>query len=314
MAAIKTVLIMGAGVMGAGIAQVFAAAGMKVFLLDQNDDFLAAAKNRIKTGLDTMLDAGFYTADHAHKVRTNISYITPAKLPECAPLADFALESASENHEVKKSIFAQLDQYCRPDCILASNTSASNIFEYINVSDPGRLMIVHWFNPPYLMKLVEIVKGPDTADDRVEAVREALIAAGKKPSVLNQYVPGFIVNRIANAICREAGYMVMQGWASGEDIDAAIQLISGVRYAFEGPLRLNDVLGWDLIRTGCHDVYASLCNDADTSALAEKLVADGTLGLKSGRGVYDYTDVDRDEYMKERAAKIIKMIKAAEEL
>lgn len=313
MAKIKTALIMGAGIMGAGIAQVFAAGDLKVCLLDQNEDLLDIARGRVEKGVATMVEAGFYDQEQVDKVWSNITYITPEKLPEYAPLADFALESASERHEVKQSIFAQLNEYCRPDCILASNTSASNIFEYIEVNDPSRLMIVHWFNPPYLMKLVEIVKGPHTSDENVSEIRDTLLALGKKPCVLNQYIPGFIGNRIANAICREAGYMVTQGWVSGEDIDMALQHTGGVRYAFEGPLRLNDILGWSLILTGCEDVYPSLCNDTH-SVLAESLVASGKLGLSTGSGVYDYSGVDVDAYMKERSAKIIKMIKAAEDL
>ena len=314
MSEINTILIMGAGVMGSAIATALAAADKQVILVDQNEEFLNKARNNVKSGTETMLEAGLYTQAQANCVRQNITYITAEMFPSHAARADLALESASEKHEVKRGIFTQFDTYCREDCILASNTSASNIFEYITVTHPQRLLIMHWFNPAYLMKLVEVVKGPDTAQITADSVAALAKAVGKRPVILNQYVPGFIVNRIANAICREAGYMIMNGWTTGADIDAAIETISGARYAFEGPLRLNDVVGWDLILTGCHDVYASLCNDADTSRYAEALVAAGKLGLKTGEGVYNYSDTDAGTYMKDRAEKIIKMTKVIEDL
>lgn len=305
---------MGAGVMGSGIAQVFASGGLNVTLVDRTDELLDTARGKVETGLAAMLEAGFWTEEQARLVRRNIVYTTAERLPQLAPNVDFALESASERHEVKQDVFAQLDRYCRPDCILASNTSSQNIFEYVTVSNPRRLMIVHWFNPPYLMRLVELVKGPETDDGAVAAVRELLESLGKRVCVLNQYVPGFIVNRIANAIFREAGSMIMDGLTTGADIDTAIRETSGVRYAFEGPLALYDMLGWDLILSGCRDVFPSLCNDSDTSALAEGLVASGRLGLKSGAGIYKYDGVDRDKFLAERTEKIVKMIKAADSL
>lgn len=314
MSRIKTVLMVGAGVMGTGIAQHFASRGVKVILMDQTPELLERAKVSVAAGVEVMESEGLYTPEQVQAVEANISYATVQEMDALGPAADLAIESASERQDVKQSIFAGLDRACRPDCIFCSNTSSTNVFSFITVSHPERLMIAHWFNPAYLMKLVEVVKGPETSDEAALAVVELLREVEKMPCVLNQYVPGFIINRLANALCREVGYMIMNGWTTGKDIDDAIKAINGVRYAFEGPLGLNDVVGWDLILTGCRDVYASLCNDADTSQLAEKLVADGKLGVKSGSGIYDYGDTDPAQYMKERAAKIIKMYKAAEEL
>ena len=311
---IATVLIMGGGVMGSGIAAALAAAGKKVLLSDLNDELLRKAQDRVESAADAMEQEGIFSPAQAALAKSEVAYLGPEDLETRAGEADLALESASENHAVKESIFKNLDRLCREDCILASNTSASNIFEYITIRHPENLLIMHWFNPPYLMRLVEVVRGPATSDETVERVSALAAAAGKKPVVLNQYIPGFIVNRIANAICREAGYMIMQGYTTAEDIDTAIETISGSRYAFEGPLRLNDVVGWDLILTGCHDVYASLCNDADTSRYAEALVAAGKLGLKTGEGVYNYSDTDAGTYLKDRAEKIIKMTKVIEDL
>lgn len=236
-----------------------------------------------------------------------------AEMRQAALEADLAFESVFEKPEIKQAVFAKLDEYCRPDCIFCSNTSASNVFDFVEISHPERFLIAHWFNPAYLMALVEVVSGPHTSSGVVDTVTELMRAIGKKPCVLNQYVPGFIVNRIANAICREAGYMISNGWTTAADIDEAVRSISGVRYAFEGPMALNDVLGWDLILTGCGDVYPSLCNDSH-SKYAQSLVDANKLGLKTGEGAFSYEGVDPAEYMAERSKKIIKMHRAVKSL
>lgn len=314
MSEIKTVLVMGAGTMGTAIAQAIASKGIPVLLVDQTEDLLSRARHLVGYGVDCMVEEELYTQADKEAVHSNISYLTADKLPEVGPSADLVIESVFENPDVKKSVFAQLDAACRPDCIFCSNTSASNVFEFVEVSHPERFLISHWFNPAYLMKLVEVVKGPETADIVVNIVVSFLRGVDRKPCVINQYIPGFIVNRIANAINREAGYMIMNGWTTGEAIDEAIRSTSGIRYAFEGPLALNDVVGWDLILTGCHDVYASLCNDSDTSRYAESLVERNNLGVKTGHGVFDYSDTSPAEFMGERSKRIIKMYKAVEHL
>lgn len=311
---INTVLVMGAGTMGSAIAQHVASRGLTVILVDQTAELLDRARHLIATGVEIMSSEQLYTLAQAQAIQDNITCTTVEELETVGPDADLVIESVFERPDVKQSVFADLDRACRPDCILCSNPSASNVFSFISVSHPERFLITHWFNPAYLMRLVEVVKGPDTSDETAEAVAELLRSMDKIPCMLNQYVPGFIVNRLANALCREAGYMIMNGWTTGADIDEAVKAINGVRYAFEGPLALNDVIGWDLIRTGCHDMFPSLCNDPDTSHLAELLTSEGRLGIKSGRGVYDYSSTELADFMKARAAKIIKMYKAIESL
>lgn len=314
MSKIETILIMGAGTMGSAIAQAIACKGFHVYLVDQAEHLLSRARMLVDYGVRGMKDNELYTEEQARAVSENITYITADQLNEVGQSADLVIESVFENPDVKKSVFAQLDAACRPDCIFCSNTSASNVFEFVKISHTERFLITHWFNPAYLMKLVEVVKGPDTADVVIDIVVEFLREVDRKPCVINQYIPGFIVNRIANAICREAGYMIMNGWTTAQAIDEAIRSTSGIRYAFEGPMALNDVVGWDLILTGCHDVYASLCNDTDTSRFAEEMVAKNTLGLKTGHGVFDYSGTSSAEFLGERSKKIIQMYKAVENL
>lgn len=306
-------LVVGAGVMGSGMAQLYACKGFQVALYDKFSEQLDRAKQLIANNMENLIKEGLATQEEAERTKTLISYET--ELEKCAPQADLVLESVFENADVKRETFAQLDKLCASDCILCSNTSASNIFEIAPVSHPERQIITHYFNPPFIMDLVEVVMGPKTSDETLDKVKSFLIQVGKEPAVLKQYIPGFIVNRIATAITREAGYMVTQGWVSAQDIDSAIRNTSGIRYAFEGPMALYDIVGWDLTTSVSVGVHKSLCNDTEIgNSLGKELVAKGELGLKSGKGVFDYAGVDPQQFMNERAAKIIKMVKAIKEL
>ena len=305
---------MGAGVMGSAIAQVFGRNGIRVCLVDRDNACIERAKGLVEQDIKILIENDVYDEAEAQKVRDCLSYAVTEELEIVAPAADIVIECVFEKKEIKQEVFANLDKYCRPDCLFCSNTSSQNIFEYLEISHPERLMIAHWFNPAYLLKLVEVVKGPKTGDAEANAIVEFLKGLGQRPCLLNQYIPGFIVNRMANTICREAGYMITQGWTTAEAIDAAFNAVSGIRYAFEGPLALNDVVGWDLILQGTKDVYASLCNETEESPYAEKLVAEGNLGIKTGKGAFDYGDMTPAEFLSKRSKKILHMYKAAEEL
>jgi len=302
------ILIVGAGTMGRGIAEIFSAKGISTTLYDAFPEQLGKAKKMIQADMDYMQEEGLVNEEEMKNTQNLIFY--EEDLKKCAPKANLVFEGIFEDFDAKRDIFNQLDQLCTADCIFCSNTSASNIFEIAQISHPERLLITHFFNPPYIMPLVEVVMGPETSPETLDMVKELLIEIGKDPAVIKQYIPGFIVNRIATAIAREAGYMVTQGWTTGADIDRAIRNTSGIRYAFEGPMALYDVVGWDLTTKVSKDIHKSLCNDDDMeNRLGKELMKKGEVGLKSGKGVYDYSDVDTQEYMNERSHKIIKMIK-----
>ena len=239
--------MVGAGTMGRGIAEVFAAKGIKITLYDAFPAQLVKAKEMIQADMDYFMKEGLVNEEEVKNTQDFIFFETD--LEKCAPAANIVIEGVFENFDIKRDIFNKLDKLCTADCLFCSNTSASNIFEIAQISHPERLLITHFFNPPYIMPLVEIVMGPETSEETLETVKNLLIEAGKEPAVIKQYIPGFIVNRIATAIAREAGYMVTQGWTTGADIDRAIRLTSGIRYAFEGPMALYDIVGWDLTTT-----------------------------------------------------------------
>lgn len=307
------VLIVGAGTMGSGIAQVYASKGFRVTLYDMFPQQLNHAQKKISDSVANLLKEGLATQAEADRVGSLITF--ESDLEKCARQANLVVESIFENADAKREIFAQLDKFCAPDCIFCSNTSASNIFEIAQVSHPERMIITHFFNPPVVMALVEVVMGPKTSTETLDKVKALLTQLGKEPAIIKQYIPGFIVNRIATAITREAGYMVTEGWTTAQDIDRAIRNTSGIRYAFEGPMALYDIVGWDLTTSVSVDIHKTLCNDTQIgNSLGKELVAKGELGLKSGKGVYDYTGLDKQQLLNERSAKIIKMIKAVKEL
>ncbi|HNX93030.1 MAG TPA: 3-hydroxyacyl-CoA dehydrogenase NAD-binding domain-containing protein, partial [Syntrophomonas sp.] len=214
-----------------------------------------------------------------------------------------------EHPQFKMDLFKQLDQWCASSTILTSTTSVLNIYEFITVSNPERLVIGHWCNPPHIIPLVEIVMGPQTAEKTVETLKEILIGMGKVPVVLKKCVPGFIVNRLNCALAREAGYMVSEGWVSPEDVDAALTSNFGLKAPFEGPLELQDYIGWDIGVAAGNYLYQFLCNSTTGMPFAEEMVKQGKLGIKSGQGLKDYAGKSRDEWQNIRNQKIIKIVK-----
>lgn len=305
-------LVVGAGTMGHSIALTLAANGFETVLVDQNLEQLEKAKKMVAGNLEALASLGEITEDAVKKAQSLIRYTD--KLEEVAPQANLVVESVFESPPVKKEIFDTLDRLCSPETIFTSNTSALNIFEIAKVSHPERLVIAHWFNPPHMMPLVEVVRGPQTSDQTVETVRALLIKLGKKPAVINQYIPGFIVNRFSGVIAREAGYMIDNGWCTWEDIDSAIVNTYGLRWTFEGPLELRDFLGWDISTTIAKYLFPYLCNNSDPMHLAVEMVEKGTLGVKTGRGLKDYSNMDVQKIQKDRTMKIFKMLKVAREL
>lgn len=307
------ILVVGGGTMGSSIAQVYAGAGFEVTVVDQTQAQLDGAKRRIEDSVELMLREGLADECIRERCGSFIRYRAEDELPQAAEEADLVVESVFEQADVKRAVFDKLSRYCRPDCILCSNTSASNVFEIASVENPERFLITHWFNPPYAMSLVEVVMGPHTSREVADQVCNLVRLLGKRPALLTRYVPGFIVNRMANAIMREACHMVEQGWTTPQAIDDALGATSGVRYAFEGPMALWDIVGWDITMSGARDVFPDLCNEAQCT-LGQRYLDEGRLGLKAGKGAYDYTGVDVNEYMEKRSRRIFHMVHAADGL
>ncbi|MDD5168524.1 MAG: 3-hydroxyacyl-CoA dehydrogenase family protein [Syntrophales bacterium] len=306
------ILVVGGGTMGHGIALEFAVHGFTTALVDISGEKLAKAQENIAEDLETLIRFGEISREAADRAEALITLTED--LEEVAPNANFVSEAVFESPDAKRPIYDKLDRLCSPDCILSSSTSALNIFDIAHVSRPERLVIAHYFNPPHVMPLVEVVKGPRTSDETVERVVTLLKYIGTTPALIKQYIPGFIVNRLSSAIARETSYMITQGWVTADDIDSALCTTFGLRYPFEGPLQLQDYVGWDVIMNVSAMMFPELCNSAGPNPLAAQLVSRGCLGVKTGRGLRNYTGVDIPKMQRERIAKILKIRQAVKAL
>jgi 3-hydroxybutyryl-CoA dehydrogenase len=302
---VGTVLVVGAGVMGHSIAQVFAQAGIEVDLVDLNEDALKRAMTLIRTNLHTLAEFGRVSENDIPGIVARIRPSTD--LRSSARKGEFALEAVSEVPEIKKKVFEQLDGICSPDTVLASNTSSLDIFKIVQVKSPGRLIIAHWFAPPHIIPLVEVVAGPETSASVTTLTTELMKRLGKKPLVLKKFFPSFIVNRIQNSIGKVVWEMLENEWATAEQIDLAVKASLGIRLPVVGVAQSMDFTGLDLLA----DIMAA--RDKINPLVAEK-VKQGHLGAKTSKGIYDYGERTEEEILIKRDRQYLKMLEHLERI
>src|SRR3989338_1041965 len=280
---IKTIGIIGAGMMGSGISQVTALSGYEVIMMDVKDAFLQRGIENIKRGLDKMLEKGKITSEDKEKTLARIR--TTTGLEDMA-LADFVIEAASEIKELKLNIFTRLDEICPKNVILSSNTSSIPITRIASATKrPDKVIGMHFMNPAPVMKLVEIIKGRDTSDETFATVKSLTEKIGKIP-VESKDHPGFIVNRILMPMVNEAIFALMEGVASKEDIDTAMVL--GTNQPI-GPLALADLIGLDTVLSIMESIYKETkAPKHQPCPLLKGYVDAGKLGRKAGKGFYNY--------------------------
>ena len=279
----EKIFVLGAGTMGSGIVQTFAQKGYEVIVRDIKDELVQSGIVRINNGLSKLVSKGKMTEETKEDILSRISGTTDMNL---AADCDLVVEAAIENMKIKKEIFAELDKICKPETILASNTSSLSITEVASATNrPEKVIGMHFFNPAPVMKLVEIIRGMATSQETFDAVKELSVAIGKEPVEVEE-APGFVVNRILIPMINEASFILQEGIASVEDIDTAMKY--GVNHPM-GPLALGDLIGLDV----CLAIMDVLYNETgDTkyrsSSILRKYVRAGWLGRKSGRGFYNY--------------------------
>lgn len=279
----KKICVLGAGTMGAGIAQVFAAKGYEVVLRDIKDEFVERGVSGIKKGLSKLVAKGKIVQEDADAITNRITGTTDLSL---AANCDLVVEAAVENMDIKKKIFAELDQICKPETILASNTSSLSITEVAAATKRADKVIgMHFFNPAPVMKLIEIIRGMATSQETFDVVKEMSISIGKDPVEVAE-APGFVVNRILIPMINEACGILAEGIASAEDIDKAMML--GANHPM-GPLALGDLIGLDVC-LAIMDVLYKETGDSKYRAhsLLRKYVRAGWLGRKTSKGFHNY--------------------------
>jgi len=285
---IHRIAVIGAGLMGHGIALEFAVSDYDVRLHDLTAEALARAQKNITAALERLEHLGLITPEQRSRAPERIR--GSVNLPEVVAEADLVIESATENLEIKRRIFAELDRLCPAHTILASNSSSLMPGSYASATNrPAQVLGVHYFNPPYLLPCVEVVAGPETAAATLQTVRELLLKLGKQVVTIRKEVPGFIANRLQAALFREACSLVERGVATPDDIDAAVKYGIGRRYATAGPFEIFDLAGLDTVLAAGRSLMAGLESSSAVSPRLEEKVARGELGVKTGKGFYAWT-------------------------
>ncbi|CAK7019329.1 MAG: 3-hydroxybutyryl-CoA dehydrogenase [Desulfovibrio sp.] len=284
----ERISVIGSGLMGHGIAQIFAVHGHEVTLYDIRQDLLDKALISVKANLDAFVARGIINKETAAAAPSRIT--CTLSLEEAAKNADFVVEAVPENMALKQDIFKQLDAMSAPETVLASNTSVMSITEIASASqNRARIVGTHFWNPPYLIPLVEVVQAKDTSEKAVDFTMDLLRRVGKHPVHCRKDVPGFIANRMQHALWREAIYIVEQGIADAATVDEAVRLSFGMRLPVLGPLENADMVGLDLTQA-IHDyILPALCDSHKTSPVVLEKAAAGDLGFKTGKGLQEWS-------------------------
>ena len=300
------VAIIGAGTMGHALAQVFAQGGYQVSLNDVSEEILQQARRLIASNLETLCQAGvFDPTEKSSVLEERITYTTD--LATAVATSGLVIEAIVEDREAKKGLFSELDRLCPPEAILASNTSYLDIYQFVETKRPGKVIITHWFAPPHIVPLVEIVPGSQTTPETVAKVKKVLDGLGKQTIVLKKFLPGFIANRLQAALSLEVYHLLDNGYATPEDIDRATKASFGLRIPILGLVKRVDFAGVDLVQRILKNRSYTPPPVKGRSQVVDSMVSQGRLGVKTGKGFYDYGDSPIEEILRKRDVKLLKL-------
>lgn len=295
------VAVVGTGMMGPGIALSFAQAGCRVALVGRSDESVRRGLAGLESALAFLAQHGIIADEARAELRERVW--GTSDLEQAVAAAGLVQESIVEDLAQKQAIFRRLEIYTAPDALLASDTSGLRISVIVDgLARPQRAATAHFWNPPYLMPLVEITQGEHTSEETVQALAALLRECGKTPIVARKDVPGQIGNRLQHAMLREALYMLQEGIASAEDIDLALKLGPGRRWPVYGLLEHQDMVGLDLATAVHGAIVPELCRTPELLPVMQQLADQHRLGAKSGQGLYDWSQRDAQALQERRDA------------
>jgi 3-hydroxybutyryl-CoA dehydrogenase len=284
---IKRVAVVGAGIMGRGISQVCAQAGYQVMMTSRREETLNGALDNIESNLETLIRNQVVTEEQAKATLSRVK--CTLNLGEAVRDADYVIEAVKEDKDLKKKLFQDFDEQCPQQTVLATNTSSLSVTELASATRrEDKFIGMHWWNPAYLMPLVEIVKGAKTSEETVEVTKAFAYVLRKVPVVCRDS-PGFIGVRLHGALIVEAISILEQGLASAEDIDTTIKMTLGYRFPVIGPLETVDIGGLDTFLNVYDYLHRTLGDRFRPPDLLRQNVKEGRLGLKTGKGFHEYT-------------------------
>jgi len=300
----QNISVVGLGTMGHGIAQTLALAGADVRVYDTNRQFVEGLHHRISRNLSVMMEAGAIPTMHEAEVLERI--VCCANESQALQDSELVIEAIAEDLELKQAFFQRCESVVSAETILASNTSSfpmTAISEKLN--RPDRTINTHWFNPPHVIPVVEVIPGEKTTQQTVDRIVRFLQELGKHPVRIHQELPGFVLNRLQIALFREMLDLVGRGVISAEDLDVAVRGSLGLRWAAVGPMRVGDFGGWDILTKVYKVLVTEIRSDTKLPEALADLQLQGNLGLKTGAGFFEYPHKDRERVLAEKDRKFM---------
>lgn len=308
---IKTVAVLGAGTMGHSIANNIASHGIPVNLYESFDQVRETVKDRIKGELEIMVAEGYFPESKIEETLDNITLYKD--LEPAVKDVDFVIEALPEILELKQDLLEQLDQICRPDTILASNTSSLKLWdmaEKISEERKAKILIAHCYNPAHLIPIIELSFFGNMSEEDFNEVRDLFLRCEKAPVKVLKDVTGMVANRLLHAQAREAFYLIDQGIAEAEDVDRALMFGPCFRNATTGMLECADMGGLDVWYAAEGNFFPDLAANKEPSETMKKLVEEGHFGIKTGKGFYDYPEETKAKALEDFNKRLITQLKA----
>jgi 3-hydroxybutyryl-CoA dehydrogenase len=304
----EKILVVGTGTMGEGIAQTFAQNGFDVRLVARREEPLTRALGQIGQNIQQFIEFGLIT-ESVEQVTGRLDGMVTTDMVEAVEGCTYVIETVQEVLDQKKDLLARL-QAANHALIIGSNTGSFTMDTLVEgLPRPDNVIGIHYFNPAHIIPLVEIHRGSDCSDATYDETKRILEASGKKTVLVRVERPGFIVNRLMGALEREIDYLLDEGIVTPEDLDIAVKSSTGFRFACLGPMEVEDMIGLDIAAVVSGRVFKGLSNATEPSPMLLEKVEKGELGIKAGKGWYDYSGKTREEVLKEKNRKLLPQLK-----